>query len=1084
MSIVFDNNKIGQVGEFLKENISKDAKLDVVSSIFTLYAFDKIKPQLQHAKHLRFLYNQPTFLNDETNVEKDIRIFSLEMKDRERNTSEFDLEIALKNKLDQPIVANEFYKFIKEKVEVKSVTNKNVINHKFIKIANPNASNYLLDGPNLDFSLEGLGYKNRVLFDFKKYETDTHVINEFSTFFENLWNDNVNTENVKEKLLNHLISLYKENAPEHIYYLTLYQMFKDILIKQEDYTRIKEKTGITKTKIWNILYNFQQDAAVGAIKKIELFNGCIIADSVGLGKTFEALAIIKYYELRNDRVLVLAPKKLRSNWTSFKQNSVANILAEDRFNYDVLNHTDLSRDGGLSGDIDLKNINWGNYDLIVIDESHNFRNAPAREDRMTRYDKLMSWIIKEGVKTKVLMLSATPVNNRLADLKNQIRFITEDNDQALEKTAGIYSIEKTLTLAQRRFNEWGDQDESVRTTQSLVESLDFDFFNLLNSLTIARSRKHIQKYYDTKDIGEFPSRLKPISIKSDIDTLGKFPSLSKVNGDILKLRLPVYSPMQYLLPTRVDDYEEIYGQTVQGGRSSFSQIDREKNLVNLMRINILKRLESSIEAFRLTIFRILEKTNHTIKLLDDHKSFVYEEIDDFEDDFEDFEIGSKITVKIKDLDTLKYKNDLLEDKKIFENLLDMASQVGIQEDQKLQHLKEQIAYKIKHPINDGNKKILIFTTFSDTATYLFNEVSVWAKNTFNLNVALITGSTSLKTNITHMRNDFQNILMSFSPLSSRMVDKQLSDLRHNKSEIDILISTDCISEGQNLQDCDYLINYDIHWNPVRIIQRFGRIDRIGSKNKVIQLVNFWPNMELEEYINLESRVKNRMVIMDMSAAGDDDIITNESKDLSYRKDQLKKLQEEVVDLEDISGGITLTDFTLDDFIISLEKYLKDHPGEIEHAPTGVHAVSNIPSHLSKESKEGVIFCLKQLKFNMDEKASNSLYPFYLVYVKEDGDIYINNKSPKSILDLYKGIASNNKEIIKNVVAEFNKETKDGYKMEKYTKLLEKAVHDIKGIVEEKGIKSLFKMGTSSITSNQIEGLNDFELISFLVIKHG
>ncbi len=1084
MSIVFDNNKIGQVGEFLKENISKDSKIDVVSSIFTLYAFDKLKDQLKASSQMRFLYNKPSFLNEESIIDKDSRIFSLEMKNRERSTSEFDLEIALKNKLDQPIVANEFYKFIKEKVTVKSVINNNVINHKFIKIENKNNSNYLLDGPNLDFSLEGFGYKNRVLFDFKKYDTDPVVIKEFNSFFENIWNDKVNTVDVKEKLLHHLVNLYKENAPEYIYYLTLYQMFKDILLKQEDYSRIKEKTGITNSKIWNMLYNFQQDAVVGAIKKIELFNGCIIADSVGLGKTFEALAIIKYYELRNDRVLVLAPKKLRSNWTSFKQNSVINILADDRFNYDVLNHTDLSRDGGLSGDIDLNNINWGNYDLIVIDESHNFRNAPAREDRMTRYDKLMSWIIKQGVKTKVLMLSATPVNNRLTDLKNQIRFITEDNDQALDKTAGIYSVEKTLSLAQRRFNEWGEKDESIRTTQSLIESLDFDFFNLLNSLTIARSRKHIQKYYDTKDIGDFPTRLKPISIKSDIDTRGVFPSLTKINGDILKLKLPVYSPMLYLLPTRVDEYEEIYGQSVHEGKSSFSQVDRERNLVNLMRINILKRLESSIEAFRLTIYRILEKTNLALQLIEDHKNFTYDDFDDMDDDFEDFEIGNKITVKIKDLDLVRYKEDLIEDQKIFRNLLEMASQIGIDEDQKMNDLKEQIEFKVTHPINENNKKILIFTTFSDTATYLFNEISDWAKKRFNLNVALITGSTSLKTNITNMRNDFQNILMSFSPLSSRIMDEQLNKIKSNNHEIDILISTDCISEGQNLQDCDYLINYDIHWNPVRIIQRFGRIDRIGSKNKVIQLVNFWPNMELEEYINLESRVKNRMVMLDVAGGGDDDIISNVSKDLEYRKNQLKKLQEEVVDLEDISGGITLTDFTLDDFIISLEKYVKEHPGQIENAPTGIHAVASIPDNLEKEIKPGVIFCLKQIKFNTDEKVANSLYPFYLVYVKDNGDIFISNKSPKSILDLYKGIAVNNKEILKEVVNEFNKETKDGYKMDKYTYLLEKAVHDIKGIVEEKGIKSLFRKGTSSITTNQIEGLNDFELISFLVIKNG
>lgn len=720
--IVFDNNKIGQIGEFLKDNIKKNANINMVSSIFTIYAFDKLKEQLKETESLKFLYNQPTFLNGIQQNNKDSRIFTLEMKDRQRKLSEFDLEIALKNKLDQPKVAQDFFHFVKDKVAVRSVTNTNVINHKFIHIDNKKGKSFLLDGANLDFSLEGLGYKNRVLFDFKKYDEDPNLIQEFNSFFDKLWHDESNTIDVKENMLEQLKTLYKENSPEFVYYLTLYQMFKDILINQDDYTRIKEKTGIHKTKIWNMLFNFQQDAVVGAIKKIESFNGCIIADSVGLGKTFEALAIIKYYQLRNDRVLVLSPKKLRGNWTSFKQNSKSNMLAEDRFNYDVLNHTDLSRDGGYSGDIDLNMINWGNYDLIVIDESHNFRNAPAVSDRTTRYDKLMEWIIKDGVKTKVLMLSATPVNNRLADLKNQIRFITEDNDAALKENAGIDSIERTLTNAQRKFNEWGEDLTGSKTTDDLLQSLEYDFFNLLNSLTIARSRKHIQKYYDTKDIGEFPERLAPITIKSNIDTKYEFPSLSRVNGDISKLTLPIYSPMLYLLPTRVAEYEDKYGQTVKGGLSSFKQADREKSLVNLMRVNILKRLESSIDAFRLTIGRILDQIEDAIKKIENHKNIDYETIDDTDEDFEDFEVGKKAVVLLKDIDLIRYKNDLVSDRDILKRLLNESKLIDASRDQKLFDLKRQIKQKIENQINQGNKKVLIFTSFCDTAEYLYKHI--------------------------------------------------------------------------------------------------------------------------------------------------------------------------------------------------------------------------------------------------------------------------------------------------------------------------------------------------------------------------
>jgi|AntRauTorcE11897_2_1112592.scaffolds.fasta_scaffold03999_3 SNF2 family DNA or RNA helicase len=1070
----FNNHKSGQVGEFLKENVNNGANVDMVSSIFTLYAFDKLKKQLNQTSTVRLLYNEPTFLDNFSFVDKDSKVFVLEMKNRERNMSEFDLEIALKNKLNQPTVAQEFYNFIQDKVSVKSVTNKNVINHKYIQVKNRNEKNYLLDGANLDFSLEGLGYKNRIMFDFKKYEDDPAIIREFSKFFDEIWHNKDVTKDVKENMLEHLTTLYKENAPELIYYLTLYHMFKDILINQDDYTRIKEKTGIHNSKIWNMLYNFQQDAAVGAIKKIETYNGCIIADSVGLGKTFEALAIIKYYELRNDRVLVLSPKKLRSNWTSFKQNSTSNMLAEDRFNYDVLNHTDLSRDGGYSGDIDLNTINWGNYDLLVIDESHNFRNAPAVKDRITRYDKLMDWIIKSGVKTKVLMLSATPVNNRLADLKNQIRFITEDNDHALAESTNIESVERTLTNAQRRFNEWGEIPDNMRTTDALLQMLDYDFFNLLNSLTIARSRKHIQKYYDTKDIGEFPKRLTPITIKSNIDALEEFPSLSSVNGDIAKLTLPIYSPMLYLLPTRVAEYEEKYGQTVKGGTSSFTQTDRERSLVNLMRVNILKRLESSIDAFRLTIGRVLNQINDALQKIENHKSFDYDSINDADDEWEDVEVGKKITVLLKDMDRIRYKNDLLDDKAILETLLNESYKVTVDRDKKLLDLKQQISNKIKNPINPNNKKMIIFTSFSDTAEYLYKNISDWVKENFNVNSGLVTGSSTLKNNAPNVRNHFEDILIHFSPESSKYKVKNGS--------IDILIATDCISEGQNLQDCDYLVNYDIHWNPVRIIQRFGRIDRIGSKNKVIQLVNFWPNMELDEYINLESRVKNRMALLDLSATGEDDVLSTEGKDLAYRKEQLKKLQEEVVDLEDISGGISITDFTLDDFIISLEKYMKDHPNMLEDYPTGIHAVTNIPNQIKDEAVEGVIYCLKQMNYDANEKAANSLYPFFLVYVKQNGEIHISNKSPKRTLDLYKSMTTGKSDVIKEVAESFNKETKDGTKMDVYTELLDKAVFDIKGIVEEKGIQSLFRLGRSTIKSNQVKGVNDFELVSFLVIK--
>ena len=1074
MNQVLDNNKVGAVGEYIKNHTLHDADITVSSPIFTIYAFEELREVLERSGKFRFLFNEPTFIKKIITNDKEVREFQLQMQQRERNVSEFALEIGLKNNLDQNQIASKCYQFIKGKGEVKSVIKSGTVTPNNILVENKNENDYLISGSNISFSKDGLGYTHEIRFDFNTVSDEKQMINQYLQFFNTIFSNEDIVVDVKEELLKHLSNLYRENSPELLYYVTLYNIFGEKLINMDDMARVKERTGISQTKIWNSLYNFQHDAVVGAIKKLELYNGCIIADSVGLGKTFEALAIIKYYELRNDRVLVLTPKKLRGNWTSYKENSTTNILAEDRFNYDILNHTDLSRDKGKSGDINLETINWGNYDLLVIDESHNFRNNNAVKGKETRYQRLMNRIIKSGVKTKVLLLSATPVNNRLADLKNQIMFITEDNDQAFKDNAGINSIEHTLRIAQQRFGEWSKLPDEQRTTKNLLPMLDYNFFNLLNTVTIARSRKHIQTYYDTKDIGEFPERNKPKSVKSNIDIDNEFPKLSKVNGMIAKLHLAIYSPMLYILPNRLKYYEELYDQEVKGGKSSFKQVDREKNIVNLMRVNIFKRLESSVNSFALTLERILNQIDFMLSLLELGQEYDFDDSMIDEDEFDDVEVGGKIKVKVKDLDALKLRQDLFEDKETLEYLLMCSKKVDVSKDAKLLDLKYEISQKIQNPINDNNKKIIIFTSFSDTARYLYENINEWLLEEHGLYSAIVTGGSGTRTNLKSISNTFESILAHFSPKSNH--------LDPSKQQIDILIATDCISEGQNLQDCDYLVNYDIHWNPVRIIQRFGRIDRIGSTNKYIQLVNFWPNMELDEYINLENRVKNRMVMLDLSATGEDDLLSSESKNLEYRKNQLKQLQNEVLDIEEMQGGISITDLTLDDFIMSLDRYMKEHPNVLEKYPTGVHAITNITKRVSEECEKGVIYCLKQKKYTDSQEGATSLYPYFLVYVKEDGGIHIKNTNPKKILDIYKVLCQGKDKPIESLVKEFNRETKNGNDMSKYTGLLEKAVFDIKGVVEQKGIQSLFQMGEATLFENTVSGLNDFELVSFLVVK--
>lgn len=1085
MPIQIDSSKKGAIANFIKEKVEEGATIYLPSSIFTIYAFSELKDVIKKSNKVKFLFNRPTFIKKIRADEKDVKEFQLSMQNREKNVSEFALEIGLKNNLDQNSVANQCYILLEEKFEVRSVTENNFFNSNQILIDNETGDKYVINGANLEFSLPGLGITDEPRFDFNFALDDEMSVNSYKNHFNKVWNDKTSVEDVKEELLKYISNLYKENSPQLAYYITLYNLFNDKLVAQEDSDQIKEATGITKTKIWSMLFNFQHDAVVGAIHKLQKYNGVIIADSVGLGKTFEALAIIKYYELRNERVLVLCPKKLRGNWTGFRENVNTNPLVDDKFRYDVLNHTDLSRLKGKSGDIDLSKINWGNYDLVVIDESHAFRNNPARNDRVTRYSRLMDDIIKANIKTKVLMLSATPVNNSLSDLKNQIALITADKDDVLsEAKHPVQSINTTLRLAQTSFNKWSKLAPEERTTENLLQSLDYSFFEILDTYTIARSRKHIKKYYDTKDIGNFPTRRQPISVYVGTAKNGKFPAISVMNEEILKLHLCIYSPLGYVLPTKLAEYEKKYETEVKNGKVKFSQTDREKNLVNLMRINILKRLESGVNSFKLTLERILAQVNNYLDMIDgsgsiDPTKLIDPAFEDLEDEeFEtvvddDMEIGGKVKVKLCDMDLIRFKQDLLDDKELLLTLVNIADTVHPGNDLKLEKLKQQIADKIENPINEGNKKVIIFTAFADTAKYLYENIATWVYDTYGLASGIITGSSKVETNLKGVHNSFETILTYFSPRSNHFKTDR---------EIDILFATDCISEGQNLQDCDYLINYDIHWNPVRLIQRFGRVDRIGSNNKEIQLVNFWPDMSLDEYIKLETRVRSRMTMVDVTATGEDDLLDPNSKNLDYRKDQLLQLQKEVVDIDDLKGGVSITDLTLDDFILALQRFNKEHPKLLEKYPTGIYAVTSIPEKLKNECVPGVIFCLKQKKHTEKEKSSSSIYPHFLVYVKETGEIHVKYSNPKQVLDMFKGLCADKDEVLVDLVKEFNKETKNSNDMSKYTKLLEKAVFDIKGVVEKKGTDSLFDLGESTLLTDKVSGLNDFELISFLVIK--
>ncbi len=1073
MTMLLDNKGQGKVGDALAKGIEANARLSILSGLFSIYGYSALKKQLEQAGELRLLISS-SGSSVVPSEEQPFLMAGLMGSAADRR---------FRNSLNLAEIARECVHWLQEKAEIRTVSLP--VFQNLFHIENPNGRAIAIHGSS-PFTSAGLGTVPSDGYEMNTCFTEATETESLLKWFDSIWSNPEVTRDVKALVIAQLETIFTSNSPELVYFLTLYNVFREFLGELEEDKILKTRTGIKDTLVWGKLYRFQRDGVLGAIGKIEKYNGCIIADSVGLGKTFEALAIIKYYELRNDRVLVLCPKKLRENWTIYTVNDRRNLFAADRFNFDVLNHTDLTRLGGKSGEINLETLNWGNYDLVVIDESHNFRNNPPRKDGLTRYSRLMHEIIKSGVKTRILMLSATPVNSRMNDLKNQVAFITEGVDDALYN-CGIASIEQTLRKAQTRFNQWLQLESDERTTEGLLEALNFDYFKLLDLLTIARSRKHIEKYYDLDEVGAFPERAKPINIKADIDIKDLFPELKKINRDIRRLNLSSYAPLKYVLPGKLEEYSRKYDMEVAGG-SVFKQIDREESLIHLIRVNLLKRMESSINSFALTVDRLLVNIRDIMKRIDSHKESEVEEmsIEDIEVDDNDFApylIGSKIKVLLQDVDRVRWRQELKEDKELLVKLLREAREVDAPRDEKLRHLKDLIATKCANPINSGNKKVLIFTAFADTAEYLYQNIAAWARSELGIHSALVTGrSSGNRTTMPNLRKDIATIITSFSPLSKERdkIDESLTD------EISILISTDCLSEGQNLQDCDYVVNYDIHWNPVRIIQRFGRIDRIGSHNEIIQLVNFWPNMELDEYINLEARVSGRMVLLDISATGEENIIefpdAGKMNDLEYRRRQLEQLQIEVLDLEDLGGSISITDMTLNDFRMDLAEYLKEHTDRLKHMPPGAFAVTHIDDLIEEEGLEpGVIFCLRNESAKVRSDSTSALAPYYLVWVSESGEVQMNFTQAKKILDMLKKLALGRSQPNDSAVAQFNTATRDGADMSKYQALMAKAVAAITGKVEEKGVESLFQRGGTALSKDSFQGIDDFEVIAYFIV---
>ena len=1074
--------------------IKQGSKVAIAASCFSIYAYQELKKQLENIEELRFIFTSPTFISESFPKEK--KEFFIPRLNRERSLYGSDFEVRLRNELSQKAIARECAEWIREKARFKS----NFTSEHMLGFANVDSTSY---SPLRGFTTVDLGCeRGDNIYNFVTKLEAPHS-SQFLQLFDSLWNDSGKMQDVTETVIENISAAYNENSPAFIYFVTLYHIFSEFLQDISEDTLPNEKSGFKQSKIWNMLYNFQKDAALGVINKLEKYNGCILADSVGLGKTFTALAVIKYYENRNKSVLVLCPKKLANNWNTYRGFYEDNPVYEDRLGYTVLFHTDLNRESGDSNGTDLSRIKWSAFDLVVIDESHNFRNGSKYKtskgkmvdddfeldeiDKMNRYATLLNNVIKQGVKTKVLMLSATPVNNRFNDLKNQLALAYEGKEENInDKLSTDKGIGEVFRSAQKAYNTWSKFDAKDRTTENLLKLLDSDFFRVLDAVTIARSRKHIQRYYDTADIGKFPERLKPISKSPKLTDVSGVCDYNKVYELLCKLDLSVYTPTSFILPSCREKYE-----LADDEYRSLSQAGREQGIRRLMSINLLKRMESSVYSFNITVKKIKKLIDSKIQEIDEfikqktsHQKIELAEFatgnfaDDFDaDDQNDdvlYGVKKHLRIDLADMDYVSWRASLATDSAMLDSLLSMTSVVTPEHDGKLQELLSLIKNKVESPINDGNKKVIVFTAFADTADYLYTHVSAFVKAKFGLETAMISGTEEGRTTAKLKKRDMNTVLTCFSPISKNKAAMKSKET----AVIDVLIATDCISEGQNLQDSDFLVNYDIHWNPVRIIQRFGRIDRIGSKNDKIQLVNFWPDVTLDEYIQLKARVEARMKIVDMTSTGDDNIIDeNEKADLEYRKSQLQKLREEVVDLEEMNGGISITDLGLNEFHLDLLDYVKKHP-DIENAPLGLHSVVQA----TKENPPGVIYVLKNRVKDVNIDKRNPIHPFYMLYITDDGNIVCNHLNPKKLLDEMRLLCRNQAEPIAGVYRLFNKETRDGRDMKKYSKLLGESIVSLVAKKEESQMDCFLNGDFVDFKSDVVKGLDDFELICFLVVR--
>ena len=1075
------DNRGRKVVDYLQEHLTDAEKFSIVSAYFSIYGYELLADKLADVEETRFLFGDPSSVDDVDPGDKDAKAFRLT-----------ESGLVPKQTLTQKPLALRCLEWVKSNtVHIRSIKQSNFLHGKM----------YLTSATGVvgssNFTKNGLGGSDRPNLEINLAVSDAALLAELQGWFDELWADQERTYDVKQHVLDALNRLGQDYAPEFMYFKTLYELFKDKVDAQIDSEQQLRDHHLTETAIWNALYEFQKDGVKSVTSRLQQHNGCILADSVGLGKTYTALAVIKYYELRNENVLVLCPNKLRQNWALYPvhQMQLGNPFIEDRFRYSLLAHTDLSRERGTSGGIDLANFNWGAFDLIVIDESHNFRN-----DEGSRYERLLNDIIKAGARTKVLMLSATPVNTSLIDLRNQVYLMSEKNEFHFRDSLGVGHVGNVMGVAQREFKQWEQEKDKQgsRDKAKLLERLGPDFLRLLDGVSISRSRRQITQFYaeEMARIGQFPQHARPENEYPATDLRGEL-SYEEFSEQVKRFTLSIYRPSDYLT-----NKERQLALDTEKEERNFNQRDRERFLVGMMRTNFLKRLESSPHSLTLTLRRTIDKMDALLARIEAYQlrgqddGDLSDNVPDEDEEDEEFLINrGRHPYHLSELDLARWRAEIEGDRATLTAAWENVSAITPDRDGKLQQLRHTLRKRVDAPTIDvhgtPNRKLLVFTTFKDTALYLYDNLQRDAEE-LGVRMAMVSGDTTRDTarSATGAGDGsgggyFQSVLSDFAPRARRRGENG------SGPDIDLLIATDCISEGQNLQDCDTVLNYDIHWNPVRLIQRFGRIDRIGSRNPAVYMLNYWPTKDMDAYLRLESRVMSRMALVDTTASGSDDPFTEEGLqegaqfELNFRDQQLLRLKDDILDLDDLSDGIVMSDLSMDYFMSQLRQYLERNKEELEAVPLGAYAVAENPAD---GPGPGVIFVLRQhnaAAVAPRQRTASPVHPYYLVAIKDDGTIRFGCSNARQVLQAFESAASGHNKPIRNLCDWFDRETKQGARMERYDSLLNDFIAHVQQSLAANVTRGLGKDGSRDFllpkTSETPQKASDFELVTWLVL---